>query len=356
YFRQPAARLTLAQAALLAALPKAPSHYDPRCHPDRALARRNLVLARMAAQGRVAPRIVVAGRLGQGGEQRRLRQGQPRGRLAEVLPGRRLDAARAVAEVDVIEVQLQDLSLGEVRLELLRDADLEQLPGRGALLAGDLLREEIAGQLHGDRAEALLDAAGTQVGGESASDAVPVDGAVPEEAPVLDRHEGVGEVRRQRGQAHLRQVVRSQRGDHLPLAVQQQRRSTRTVGGKPGGVGAAMEAAGLPGRAARQGERADGRERHQQGDAQPAPLCHRAPQLPPAAARSLPGGTRQDPGPQPGRAPSFAERLPFHAPDGKQARCHAAAALRHPALRPRAAAIARALGARYTLCRSAPRK
>jgi penicillin-binding protein 1A len=60
YFRQPAARLTLAQAALLAALPKAPSHYDPRRHPDHALARRNLVLTRMAAQGRVAPELAAA--------------------------------------------------------------------------------------------------------------------------------------------------------------------------------------------------------------------------------------------------------------------------------------------------------
>jgi penicillin-binding protein 1A len=60
YFRQPAARLTLAQAALLAALPKAPSSYDPRRHPDRALTRRNLVLARMAAQGRVAPELAAA--------------------------------------------------------------------------------------------------------------------------------------------------------------------------------------------------------------------------------------------------------------------------------------------------------
>ncbi|HYL05331.1 MAG TPA: transglycosylase domain-containing protein, partial [Thermoanaerobaculia bacterium] len=60
YFRQPAARLTLAQSALLAALPKAPSRYDPRRHPDRALARRNLVLARMVAQRRVAPELAAA--------------------------------------------------------------------------------------------------------------------------------------------------------------------------------------------------------------------------------------------------------------------------------------------------------
>lgn len=53
YFGRPAKDLTLAQAALLAALPKAPSHYDPRRHPDEALTRRNLVLALMRDQGRI---------------------------------------------------------------------------------------------------------------------------------------------------------------------------------------------------------------------------------------------------------------------------------------------------------------
>lgn len=56
YFGVPATRLTLPQAALLAALPKAPSHYDPRRHPQRALERRNLVLKLMEEQGRV-PRL-----------------------------------------------------------------------------------------------------------------------------------------------------------------------------------------------------------------------------------------------------------------------------------------------------------
>ena len=53
YFGRPAQELTLAQAALLAALPKAPSHYDPRRHPEEALERRNLVLALMQQQARV---------------------------------------------------------------------------------------------------------------------------------------------------------------------------------------------------------------------------------------------------------------------------------------------------------------
>ncbi|HVS00418.1 MAG TPA: transglycosylase domain-containing protein, partial [Thermoanaerobaculia bacterium] len=56
YFGVPAARLTLPQAALLAALPKAPSHYDPRRHPREALERRNLVLKLMQEQGRI-PRL-----------------------------------------------------------------------------------------------------------------------------------------------------------------------------------------------------------------------------------------------------------------------------------------------------------
>jgi 1A family penicillin-binding protein len=55
YFGKPAARLTLAESATLAALPKAPSHYDPRRRADRALARRDLVLGLMEQQGLVEP-------------------------------------------------------------------------------------------------------------------------------------------------------------------------------------------------------------------------------------------------------------------------------------------------------------
>jgi len=56
YFSVPATQLTLSQAALLAALPKAPSHYDPRRRSGAALERRNLVLALMQEQGRISRR------------------------------------------------------------------------------------------------------------------------------------------------------------------------------------------------------------------------------------------------------------------------------------------------------------
>lgn len=53
WFDIPARELSVAQAALLAALPKAPSHYDPRFHPDAAKARRDLVLTLMEEQQRI---------------------------------------------------------------------------------------------------------------------------------------------------------------------------------------------------------------------------------------------------------------------------------------------------------------
>ena len=55
YFGRGAKDLTLPQAALLAAMPKAPSHYDPRRHPREARERRDLVLSLMAEQKRITP-------------------------------------------------------------------------------------------------------------------------------------------------------------------------------------------------------------------------------------------------------------------------------------------------------------
>jgi 1A family penicillin-binding protein len=49
-FGKSVGRLTLAEAATLAGLPKAPSAYAPRRHPDRAIERRNLVLTLMAQE------------------------------------------------------------------------------------------------------------------------------------------------------------------------------------------------------------------------------------------------------------------------------------------------------------------
>ena len=53
YYSKPAAKLTIAQAALLAGLPQAPTTYDPFSSPDAARARRNEVLQAMVDTGAI---------------------------------------------------------------------------------------------------------------------------------------------------------------------------------------------------------------------------------------------------------------------------------------------------------------
>ena len=51
YFGKSASKLSIAEAAALAAMPKGPALYDPLKYPDRVRQRRNVVLALMASQG-----------------------------------------------------------------------------------------------------------------------------------------------------------------------------------------------------------------------------------------------------------------------------------------------------------------
>src|SRR2546425_1133401 len=55
YFGKSARQLNVAEAAMLAALPKAPAFYNPRAHPDRAVRRRNVVLSLMRDQEYITP-------------------------------------------------------------------------------------------------------------------------------------------------------------------------------------------------------------------------------------------------------------------------------------------------------------
>ncbi len=54
YFGRPCSALSLGQAALLAGLPQSPNRYRPDRHPTAAVARRDHVLARMAACGMIS--------------------------------------------------------------------------------------------------------------------------------------------------------------------------------------------------------------------------------------------------------------------------------------------------------------
>ncbi len=54
YFGKSTEELSIAEAALLAALPRAPSYYSPFKHPEKALQRRNLVLKKMLKLGYIS--------------------------------------------------------------------------------------------------------------------------------------------------------------------------------------------------------------------------------------------------------------------------------------------------------------
>jgi penicillin-binding protein 1B len=60
YFRKDAAALSLAESAVLAGLLRGPSLYAPHRHPERALARRRLVLRRMVEAGVASPSAAAA--------------------------------------------------------------------------------------------------------------------------------------------------------------------------------------------------------------------------------------------------------------------------------------------------------
>jgi penicillin-binding protein 1A len=62
YFGKHVRDLNLPEAATLAAMPVAPRRYSPTMNPERALARRNLVLGVMAAQGRISAEEEAAAR------------------------------------------------------------------------------------------------------------------------------------------------------------------------------------------------------------------------------------------------------------------------------------------------------
>ena len=55
YFDKPVADLSLAECAMLAGLPQAPSRYSPFSHPERARQRQRYVLNRMVEEGMVSP-------------------------------------------------------------------------------------------------------------------------------------------------------------------------------------------------------------------------------------------------------------------------------------------------------------
>ena len=110
-------QLNITQAAMLAALPKAPSAYTPRRHPDRALARRNLVLSQMVKEGYIS-----ANRL-KGLQAERLRIARDEWRPKDPNDSYALDAVRELVD-SIIQGGTSDIVELTVRTTLDRNAQI----------------------------------------------------------------------------------------------------------------------------------------------------------------------------------------------------------------------------------------
>src|SRR3972149_3219095 len=117
--------------------------------------------------------------------------------MPEVAAGRSLAAVRAAAEVDVIEIQLENFVLRELALDLARDADLERLSLQRALCAGQPIPPHVARELHGDGAETLRNAARLDVCHERSEHAAVIDAAVLVKTLVFHRHKRLRNVPRE---------------------------------------------------------------------------------------------------------------------------------------------------------------
>jgi hypothetical protein len=135
--------------------------------------------------GRVPDRIVGRGVLRQAGQHGHFGDRQLVQVLVEIGASGAGKAVRALAQVDLVHVQLEDLVLGERGLDLVRERDLVQL-ARQVFFAGE---EEVARHLHRDRRAAARAEAVAQVGDDGADAALEVDRAVLVETRVLDRQQ-----------------------------------------------------------------------------------------------------------------------------------------------------------------------
>jgi hypothetical protein len=195
-----------------------------------------------------------------------------RGRLAEELARRRVDPIGAGAEIDPVEIQRQDLVLGEIALQPQGQQHLLALAAQGA----GRCQEYVLSQLLGDGAAALGQAPVAQVDVGGAREADEVEPEMAVEAPVLGGQHGLRQVARQVLQLHRGAVEVAIGGDHL--AVLRQERDARLFADL-------VEAADV-----RQvvGQPAQEHERHQRAPAGAhQPPTQEKPRPSPASPRSL---------------------------------------------------------------------
>jgi 1A family penicillin-binding protein len=132
-------KINMQEAATLAALPKAPSSYTPRRHPDRAVQRRNLVLSLMVKEGYVS-----ANRL-PGLQAQPLRIAKDEWRPKDPNDSYALDAVRAIVD-SIIQGGTADIVDLTVRTTLDRNAQIaadRAIRKQAATIQSEAIRRQV---------------------------------------------------------------------------------------------------------------------------------------------------------------------------------------------------------------------
>ena len=143
--------------------------------------------------------VVAVRRLGQRGEIGDLRQGELAERGVEVVERGGGDAVVARAEIDLVEIELEDALLGVGLLDPEGEDRLADLAGERGLV----VEQEVLGDLLGDARGAFRPLARVgEVGDDGAAEADEVDAGMGEEALVLGGDEGLQDALGHGGDGH----------------------------------------------------------------------------------------------------------------------------------------------------------
>ncbi len=136
--------------------------------------------------------------LGQAGQKRSLRKFEGVRGFPKIGPRRHFDTPGAAAEIDAVEIELENLALAQLALDPRRHDHLADLALVGKIVA----HQQVFRDLLGDGRAALRAAGLGKVAEEGADQAALVDPLVLIEAPILGRDEGLLYVLRNVGKHH----------------------------------------------------------------------------------------------------------------------------------------------------------
>jgi hypothetical protein len=178
---------------------------------------------------RMAQRIEIRWGLDQPGQERRLRQVERPRRLIEIELGRRRHADRAFAQIDVVQIAVEDLVLAQMQFQPNRHQRLAQFEDVAPVVSEIVELDKLLG----DRAGALDDFSRQPVCLRRAENAAQIDSGVVKETAILDAEHRVDQHRRIRFERNVVDAQRPDAPERLAICRLEQQRRLGCRGHRP---------------------------------------------------------------------------------------------------------------------------